>query len=255
MDRNDGSGGNTWGNVGSPPARGAWIATRARSSNPTGCNGRLPRGGRGSQRGQDHQILPGATVASREGGVDRNSLLDLCPDRHRGVASREGGVDRNGITCPKVTDPPVVASREGGVDRNGITCPKVTDPPVVASREGGVDRNSPQRDYDDGLPVASREGGVDRNMGRPGNRKKSGGRLPRGGRGSQPGAVVVSDRDVGGRLPRGGRGSQLGWPHVVLLGLQVASREGGVDRNTKLTGFGERLAWSPPARGAWIATR
>ena len=122
-------------------------------------------------------------------------------------------------------------------------------------------------------------------------------RLPRGGRGSQQAAradVVGPD----GRLPRGGRGSQLttrssftvpsgsppargAWiatlhPHEEKRGPAVASREGGVDRNTTSAascglptsrlprgGRGsqrvrvigsEAMGLSPPARGAWIAT-
>ena len=57
------------------------------------------------------------TVATREGGVDRNAGWGgVMADAH--VATREGGVDRNQhrVTVPH---PGLsVATREGGVDRN-----------------------------------------------------------------------------------------------------------------------------------------
>ena len=58
------------------------------------------------------------TVATREGGVDRNTftLTSLFPNRE--VATREGGVDRNS-KCVFERQPKIqVATREGGVDRN-----------------------------------------------------------------------------------------------------------------------------------------
>ena len=101
------------------------------------------------------------SVASREGGVDRNSHGDLNraapalspPARGawiatwiardaseiRWVASREGGVDRN-LKVIREMGGIGVASREGGVDRN-IEWAKGFGTGTVASREGGVDRN------------------------------------------------------------------------------------------------------------------
>ena len=58
---------------GSPPARVAWIETQI-----------LPGQGRRAE-----------TVATREGGVDRNNLTDGALEVNSEVATREGGVDRN----------------------------------------------------------------------------------------------------------------------------------------------------------------
>ena len=60
----------------------------------------------------------GSPVATREGGVDRNtewagSCLLLA------VATREGGVDRNVYAQGQVAEK-AVATREGGVDRNSL---------------------------------------------------------------------------------------------------------------------------------------
>ena len=71
-------------------------------------------------------------VATREGGVDRNSPFvdDLVFD---GVATREGGVDRNTLVDAD-TVRNLVATREGGVDRNKndtvSLCPCITSPPA-----------------------------------------------------------------------------------------------------------------------------
>ena len=80
--------------VGSPPARVAWIET-LRNSRPAL-----------RQR-----------VATREGGVDRNLHVG---DVHRPgrVATREGGVDRNNEILALTIVLTTVATREGGVDRN-----------------------------------------------------------------------------------------------------------------------------------------
>ena len=79
-----------------------------------------------------------------------------------------------------------VASREGGVDRNLWLVEQVRGI-VVASREGGVDRNQINKSYSSrSISVASREGGVDRNASDARLVSATMGRLPRGGRGSQP---------------------------------------------------------------------
>ena len=55
-------------------------------------------------------------VATREGGVDRNTPAEVISDVIE-VATREGGVDRNiPSISPSIHVP--VATREGGVDRN-----------------------------------------------------------------------------------------------------------------------------------------
>ena len=79
--------------------------------------------------------MPSA-VATREGGVDRNSLRMLCA-KPTGVATREGGVDRNINQTEKDIDELVVATREGGVDRNTkyllfVPCGSLSPPARVA---------------------------------------------------------------------------------------------------------------------------
>ena len=73
MDRNTDEKGN-WNNYRtSPPARVAWIETT------------------GVLYADNWHI-----VATREGGVDRNTLFHALVRVHCTVATREGGVDRNG---------------------------------------------------------------------------------------------------------------------------------------------------------------
>ena len=280
----------------SPPARGAWIATtgarlRRRltgvASREGGVDrnmtkvigmtldeGRLPRGGRGSQqRDAAHVHVPDG-VASREGGVDRNMMSATIGLGMWGRLPRGGRGSQHarpgGLPCPSG-----VASREGGVDRNQrVMLPELGV--SVASREGGVDRNAP---WSRTIAVVScrlpRGGRGSQRVVGGWCRSAAEGRLPRGGRGSQQLAPVQPDTGEGrlprggrgsqlrvelvrhlrgGRLPRGGRGSQhLGVDFVVgrlgrlprggrgsqpvgslgsgRSGL-VASREGGVDRNS-----------------------
>ena len=101
------------------------------------------------------------TVASREGGVDRNLSAP------RLMAPWSCRLPRGGRgSQPQVVDDPAaqadVASREGGVDRN-LTASSSRFASGVASREGGVDRNIVDRVALVRQAVASREGGVDRN--------------------------------------------------------------------------------------------
>ena len=56
------------------------------------------------------------------------------------VATREGGVDRNTRFIPQ-SSPFPVATREGGVDRNICKALENSSKKNVATREGGVDRN------------------------------------------------------------------------------------------------------------------
>ena len=58
------------------------------------------------------------------------------------VATREGGVDRNKQTLPLDTGIDSVATREGGVDRNTTAMMHDALCDEVATREGGVDRNT-----------------------------------------------------------------------------------------------------------------
>ena len=81
---------------GSPPARVAWIET--------------PLIG---------QMECSSRVATREGGVDRNTLVVLILSQVI-VATREGGVDRNFWTDEMTGEECKVATREGGVDRNTV---------------------------------------------------------------------------------------------------------------------------------------
>ena len=78
----------------SPPARVAWIETFAVSVFPLGFS-----------------------VATREGGVDRNHLASHRQHSYLAVATREGGVDRNYLD-EESAEAYGVATREGGVDRN-----------------------------------------------------------------------------------------------------------------------------------------
>ena len=72
MDRNSEQFENGGGGLKSPPARVAWIETVIISG-----------------------IYCIATVATREGGVDRNAVVPVMPISVCTVATREGGVDRN----------------------------------------------------------------------------------------------------------------------------------------------------------------
>ena len=126
------------------------------------------------------------TVATREGGVDRNIYCRFSshkqqespPARVAWIEMISGNVNRS---------KPVVATREGGVDRNVSIAHPVSVFSTVATREGGVDRNvftgaacgvsvssPPARvawieiwqgvgQAGIGQLVATREGGVDRN--------------------------------------------------------------------------------------------
>ena len=72
--------------------------------------------------------------------MDRN-FLSASPAWHTTVATREGGVDRNN-KCVFERQPKIqVATREGGVDRNIPSIIMRLNRPLVATREGGVDRN------------------------------------------------------------------------------------------------------------------
>ena len=146
----------------SPPARVAWIETFGTVSMDVG----------------------GMSVATREGGVDRNIRQQRTAIASSRVATREGGVDRN-VTSEYNYAFHLVATREGGVDRNTLW-DEQTVRRLVATHEGGVDRNHPcphsERRARRSPParvawietrcqfcaqcwqnVATREGGVDRN--------------------------------------------------------------------------------------------
>ena len=166
----------------SPPARGAWIATRSRCRRPP-ISASPPARGAWIATHTSGGIRPPWDVASRAGGVDRNQPLIALPHTCS-VASRAGGVDRNVYWSGTefVRD---VASRAGGVDRNSgchrASCSRTTSPPArgawiatlshpktdnprwVASRAGGVDRNTSDTPRWWVFGVASRAGGVDRN--------------------------------------------------------------------------------------------
>ena len=62
------------------------------------------------------------SVATREGGVDRN-IISLLEIEVKPVATREGGVDRNAQYRPRAVNSSCVATREGGVDRNTVCFP------------------------------------------------------------------------------------------------------------------------------------
>ena len=79
------------------------------------------------------------SVATREGGVDRNTSLS---SRHHSnkVATREGGVDRN-RTCEGGKPPfnPSPPARVAWIET--LCCQSLIRKRKVATREGGVDRN------------------------------------------------------------------------------------------------------------------
>ena len=158
------------------------------------------------------------------GARTRNGTLRRPPRGGRG-SQRVGSRDRR---CWRP-----VAPREGGVDRNSVVGAIVIPCRNVAPREGGVDRNSDPAAFGVNMLVAPREGGVDRN---------------------HPESLQVIPSSAG-RPPRGGRGSQLLRRAHEQHAARVAPREGGVDRNRGRSSGTPLPKPSPPARGAWIATR
>ncbi len=66
-------------------------------------------------------------VATREGGVDRNTLNIKCIGE-TAVATREGGVDRNVEIALTAEKKRRVATREGGVDRNSMALLRLANP-------------------------------------------------------------------------------------------------------------------------------
>ena len=195
----------------------------------SGSISRLPRGGRGSQHPEQANDTNATDVASREGGVDRNS---------RGLVEGEGSggrLPRGGRGSQHMNNAQHTTARRSPPARGAwiATFPSHLTPSIypVASREGGVDRNASRSLAASGAGSRLPRGGRG-SQPVPGLRPEAlSGRLPRGGRGSQP---LRRHRypALGGRLPRGGRGSQLPAPRPQLHRTLVASREGGVDRNS-----------------------
>ena len=170
-------------------------------------------------------------VASREGGVDRNTSG---PDLYRLPACR---LPRGGRGSQPVTSIDGITYLESPPARGAWIATAwaslARDWTRVASREGGVDRNRDfRRETDASLRVASREGGVDRNDAEDG----------------QSVTRRASPPARGAWIATSARSSPTISPHV-------ASREGGVDRNLNSGNNGLKVVESPPARGAWIATR
>ena len=183
--------------------------------------------------------------------MDRN-FVPVVTTLADAVASREGGVDRNLEAAHGLADPCGRLPRGGrGSQLSDLrVCQRVhLSPPA----RGAWIATSGLLCWSEVVGVASREGGVDRNYIHPPASGWPRGRLPRGGRGSQPPSPTWSrgwwrvasreggvDRNMQAhrasaselcRLPRGGRGSQP-LPALLLANpAGVASREGGVDRN------------------------
>ena len=144
----------------------------------------------------------------------------------------------------------------GGRGSQPMTSATLPAPVDVASREGGVDRNlrsrSPRRCVRSpparGAWIATSLEDEAIGSGRQG-------RLPRGGRGSQQ-AVLESEINSRSacRLPRGGRGSQLPQAGDDSIVQRVSPPARGAWIATRTRGRAGRFARSPPARGAWIAT-
>ena len=80
-------------------------------------------------------------VATREGGVDRNTMKTFCTScKKPSPPARVAWIETFEKTI--IFSVVFVATREGGVDRN-IFCPPVDFILLsVATREGGVDRNT-----------------------------------------------------------------------------------------------------------------
>ena len=108
----------------SPPARVAWIEILTQHQNRT-----MPN------------------VATREGGVDRNTACDPARQYVRVVATREGGVDRNQFVGGHGADVrPSPPARVAWIEMTGLLAKALW--PTVATREGGVDRNVTRAEFD-----------------------------------------------------------------------------------------------------------
>ena len=173
-------------------------------------------------------------VATREGGVDRNIHNNTAYVSISPVATREGGVDRNKRDDTKQCTHIMVATREGGVDRNAQTLVSLhiaekSPPARVAWIE--TLRQVPASALNAKSPPA-RVAWIETS-----NR-----------------STILSMR---GRSPP----ARVAWIETTysfahsFLHLFVATREGGVDRNSSSLYCLERLQRSPPARVAWIETR
>ena len=216
--------------VRSPPARVAWIETYTA------------------------QFLCFAlTVATREGGVDRNKqgVLRALKD---GVATREGGVDRNvdvGLFLLfQVGSPPArVAWIETPFCLNSPG-PAAASPPARVAWIETFEKLFP----DTPAGVATREGGVDRNfrgfVGKRDTVPSPPARVAWIETGGAPTGFfldAVATREGG--VDRNDDSLALGAGRKA-----VATREGGVDRNMSLLSVLSLVSWSPPARVAWIET-
>ena len=86
-------------------------------------------------------------VATREGGVDRNTACDPARQYVRVVATREGGVDRNQFVGGHGADVrPSPPARVAWIEMTGLLAKALW--PTVATREGGVDRNVTRAEFD-----------------------------------------------------------------------------------------------------------
>ena len=192
---------------------------------------------------------PRGSVASREGGVDRN------PPQPRGRVHRRR-LPRGGRgSQPHSVFPPVRCDCRLPRGGRGSQHPAnrtyhldAESPPArgawIATFCGRTPANAPKSPPARGAWIATcLTGTLTRSVASPPAR----------------GAWIATVISVGtvcawSRLPRGGRGSQPRTSGPLHPRLGVASREGGVDRNPALPGHFIRGSVSPPARGAWIAT-
>ena len=235
---------------------------------------RLPRGGRGSQHARDRPLDRLGRRLPR-GGRGSQLRLPRAP-----VAPPPRSPPARGAWIATPLTPDERHQRDCRLPRGGRgsqpTSTVSTITRVCRLPRGG--RGS-QHQYAHmvglGGRVASRAGGVDRNLEAWDSKHPQARRLPRGGRGSQL-------RD-GARRLYSGVASRAGGVDRNCTGPRwgragpVASRAGGVDRNTGVLcisvmcscrlprgGRGSQPhdgavtadhRQSPPARGAWIATR
>ena len=186
--------------------------------------------------------------------MDRNIKPSAAYEKYETVATREGGVDRNTLACDRgrkdAKSPPArvawiettrsipplalwcVATREGGVDRNIEPMPLDRQPPIVATREGGVDRNHQKR-FLAGSMIRSPPARV--------------------------AWIETRSRRSPQPLSHWSPPARVAWIETLkwtinLIGYTVATREGGVDRNRHQQHGVAQVIGSPPARVAWIET-
>ena len=131
----------------SPPARVAWIETMGSGRQGRTTSVATREGGVDRNTTTTPFCKCVSQVATREGGVDRNTACDPARQYVRVVATREGGVDRNQFVGGHGADVrPSPPARVAGIEMTGLLAKALW--PTVATREGGVDRNVTRAEFD-----------------------------------------------------------------------------------------------------------